>query len=307
MTTLHEMIYHVQSLMRGGVGNESDPVAYRQIGRWIDQARAHILVINWNKYGYDHTLLEQDPGVIMAAPVGLKEYIINGTPIKLDDRNVNTANGNFYFYKNRWKATIPELIGLSGHQDLRIGTGVDDVFTTPIVEHENIRFLRHLKFSGYSDKYCWSRNYTKIYPHLNEIYIETGGPQDLTLAAKNVDSQSYVVATNAGTPLVEINSSGQSVPIYQPFLRIHGIFARPLEVEGWFALDPQTAVKTAKTLRYPVTEALKEQIVQYIKEAYIAPMLQIHNDRMNDNLQETSLDAQAQVQKNMPKQTAATK
>lgn len=285
MTTLHEMIYHVKNLMRGGRGNDNDPVTLRQIGRWIDQVRAEVLREHWRKNSYDHTLLEQDPGVLQPTPQLLKKNTVGGVDIQLDDRNVNTYNAPFYFYRNMWTIDIPELIGLDGHEDLRIGTGVDDVFTVPVVDHDAMRWYRHLKFSGSKEHYCWSQGLTKITPHLSKLIIETGSVTDLALAAKKVDMQTYVLAEDSGNVLVD-QYEGEMVSIYQPFLRIHGIFARPTEVSGWSTTDPDNLVETAKTMRYPVTELLKEQMIERITKYYIVGIENFFNDRANNAVQE---------------------
>ena len=279
------MIYHVVRLQRAGDGNINDPVTLRQVGRWIDQARAAVIRQNWLKYKYEHTLLEQDPGVLVMKPMELRQATYLGNPLLLNDRNVNTYNATD-IYKNMWVHDIPELIGLENQQDLRVGTSVDDVTTAPIINHEQARYFRHLKFGGSNETYCWTRKYSKIYPHLNHIIVETGGPQDTSLAAKVSGNAGYIQANHFGVNLFEEDSTLTPVEVYQPFLRIHGIFARPTEVEGWSTADPLEAVKTAKTLRYPVTEAMKEEIVQYIKENYIASIMQLFNDRANNTLQE---------------------
>lgn len=304
MTTLQEMVYGAFNLMRGGVGNDNDPVSIRQMGRWIDQIRAEVLMKNWSMMKYDHTLLEQDPGVLKLTPITLRQYTLNST-ILLDDRDVNTHNAT-PFYRNRWKHDIPELIGLPGHQDIRVGTGVDDVFTTPIISHEKQRFYRYLKFSGAKTHYCWSKGKVKIIPHLQQIQVEIPDVQDLTLAAKESNSQAYVIAEMNGSPIIDKDADDNDVDIYQPFLRIHGIFARPLEVEGWVSDDPLSIVKNMKTLRYPVTETLKEQIFEHMQKYYMNTIHAYFNDRSNNMTQEMDrLDSESgQAGRNSRQSTA---
>lgn len=284
-TTLHEMIYHVKNLFRGGRGNDNDPITLLQYGRIIDQARAEVLRENWKKFRYDHTLLEQDPGVLQLLPLELQQNTVAGSDVQLEDRNVNTHNADFFFYRNMWTIEIPELIGLSGHMDLRIGTGVDDVFTVPIVDHDAMRWYRHLKFSGSQEKYCWSQGLTKVTPHLNKLVVETGNIHDTALAAKVAGAQNYILAEHDEVVLVD-EYNGETESIYQPFLRIHGIFARPTAVSGWSETDPLNLEESAKVMRYPITEVLKEQVIEHITKYYLGTMETFFTDRANNAIQE---------------------
>lgn len=287
MTTLHEMIYHVRNTLRGGLGNDNDPVTLLQIGRWIDQARADTLLRSWSLYKYDHTLLEQDPGLLKLDPLPLQQFTITGVDHELEDRNVNTHNAGSFFYRNHWIAEIPELIGIPGHEDLKIGTSADNVLTVPIIEHSQQNFLRYLKFSGSLSQYCWHKGKVKIIPEENTLRVEIPDVQDLTLAVKYAGTSNFVIASDGVTTLIDHDKNNNPVDIYQPFLKISGIFARPTEVSGWSVGDPLALMETAKTMRYPITEALKEQVILTIKENYMVPVQSFFNDRANNAQQET--------------------
>ncbi len=288
MTTLHEMIYHVKNTMRGGLGNDNDPVTLKQIGRWIDQARADVLLRSWAQYRYDHTLLEQDPGVLKPSPQTAKRYIINGGDQAIEDKDLNSYNTDYPFYRNMWTIEIPELIGIPGHEDLKIGTALNDIFTVPVIEHSQQNWMRYLKFSGNNSRYCWNTGRVKMIPHLNKINIEVPSIQDTTLGVKKAGEDSYIKAANPinQSVLTDLDENGATLEVFQPFFRIHGIFARPLEVEGWVSDDPASLIKTAKTLRYPITEALKEQVIIHIRENYMNAIHTYFNDRANNDLQE---------------------
>ena len=286
-TTLHELIYHVRNAVRGGLGNDNDPIPLNYIGRIIDQARAAVLKDEWRK-GIDHTLLEQDIGVLQPVPWPLRKNTVNGSDLELETKEVNKENAPFYFYRNLWYVEIPELIGLPRHQDLRIAAAADDVFTVPMLDQRQLGYSRYLKFTGSQSSYCWNKGLTKVIPHENHLMIETGHVQSEDLAAKNAATGTFISALHQGTPLVDKDPSDPltTIQVYQPFVRVHAIYARPTEASGWADEDPDTQIESAKTMRYPVTEILKDLMIAWIKDNILQIIKGTYLDRSNNFVQE---------------------